>query len=309
MQQIYPSLHMLEIFMPVASDEDFLIGLLDEVKQIPFYKGLELPVLFKKENRDKVRKCAEEGYQITTWSSPNIIEKGYSLCTTDTGLREKSVAYAIELIKAAAETGSTNVGIPSGDDPGDAARPAQLEALQDSYRRMSEAAAQYDGLHLTFEPLDRYAHKKQILGPIREVAEIFAGLRKDCPNLYLHWDSAHEALATDISLADSLALALPYLAQFHICNCVNDPSHPCYGDWHMELGEPPEYKNWGYLNVEIAADMLRQVAQADTVEGVKRTHCAIEVRTHMGDDCWKREHEIRAFLMAAYDRAGLAYDR
>ena len=33
MQYINPSLHMLEVFMPVAKDEDFFVRLLDEVKE------------------------------------------------------------------------------------------------------------------------------------------------------------------------------------------------------------------------------------------------------------------------------------
>lgn len=309
MQEILPSLHLLEIFMPVADNESFLLKMLQEVSEIPFYKGIELPVIFEKENITAVRRLVEERqYQLTQWASPSIIAKGFQLSSLDKELREKSVAYAIELMKTAAEAGTTNVGLPSGDDPGEEKREAAKEALYESYCRISEAAGAYEGVHLTLEPLDRYVHKKQLMGPIHEVVQWFGELKKDCPNFYLHWDSAHEALA-GIDLVESLEAALPYLAQFHICNCVTDPANPCYGDFHMEIGPEPEFKNWGYLTPKIAAELLRRVAKEDPVLGVKNTHVAVEVRTHMGDDMWKREKEIRKFLMKAYDLAGLKYDQ
>ncbi len=309
MQKILPSLHMLELFFPLVPTESFFVGLLDEARRIPFYKGLELPEILEKQNRDTVRRIVEEdGYQLTVWSSPSITENGYNLASLDGELREKSVEFAIEMIKNAADMGTTNIGIPCGPDPGDADRPEALKGLSDSYHRMSAAAAEFEGVHLTFEPLDRYAHKKQILGPIREVIEWFEVLKKDCPNMYIHWDSAHEALG-NIDLVESMKVALPYMAQFHICNCVTDPTHPYYGDWHMDIGMPPEYRNWGYLDVNVAAELLRTAAQAGKVEGVKNTHVAVEVRTHKGNDCWKTERGVREFLMAAYDRAGLEYDR
>ena len=68
MQNILPSIHLLEIFMPVADREDFLVGMLEEVKNIDFYKGIELPVIFQKENIAKVRRIArEKSYQVTEW--------------------------------------------------------------------------------------------------------------------------------------------------------------------------------------------------------------------------------------------------
>ena len=202
--------------MPLAAHEDFFTGLLEDVRKIPFYQGIEFPVIFKQENQQTVRRIVEEeDYQLTVWASPNISDSGCNLSSLDAQLREKSVALAIELIHIAALMGATNVGVPCGPDPGDADRPAALEALYESYCRMSEAASQYQGLHLTFEPLDRYAHKKQILGPMREVIPWFSRLRETCPNFYLHWDSAHEALG-GIDLMESLELALPFMAQFHI---------------------------------------------------------------------------------------------
>ena len=92
--------------------EDFLVGMLEEVKNIDFYKGIELPVIFQKENIAKVRRIArEKSYQVTEWASPDIIKRGYNLSSTDRELRVQSVGYAVELMKIAAEAGTAIVGL------------------------------------------------------------------------------------------------------------------------------------------------------------------------------------------------------
>lgn len=310
MQKILPSLHMLEIFMPVVKDETFLIqNLLPDVAKVPFYKGIELPVIFKKENQSILRRITEEmNYQLTVWASPHINDRGNHLTSLNKESRKKAVDYACELLGIAAESGAYHVGLPSGPDVSEEKREDAKKALWDSFYKISQEAAKYENLHLTFEPLDRYVHKKQLMGPIYEVMEWFTALKKECPNFYIHWDSAHEALA-GMDLKESMEAALPYMAQFHICNCVTDPANPCYGDWHMELGNAPAYKNWGYLDTDIAANMLKTAAAGEKPDGIGEVHVAVEVRTHMGDDLWKRENEIRTFLMHVFDKANIEYDK
>lgn len=310
MQKLEPSLHMLEIFMPAVKDENFLIQkILPDVADIPFYTGIELPVIYKKENQQFVRKIVEErNYQLTIWASPDINNRGDSLSSLKSEERKRAVAYTKELFAIAAESGAYHVGLPSGADVAPELREDAKKALFDSYCELSKEASGYQDMHLTLEPLDRYVHKKQLMGPIHEVIDWFGELKKECPNFYIHWDSAHEALA-EIDLEESMKCALPYMAQFHICNCVTDPTNPCYGDWHMELGDAPEYRNWGYLDLQGAARMLRTAAEAQIPEGIEEVHVAVEVRTHMGDDLWKREREIRRFLQDAFHEAGLAYNK
>jgi len=309
MNKILPSAHLLEVYMPVAGNETFLMDLLEDLSHCEFYKGVEMPVFFQAESKKRLSRLVEEKhYRLTTWLSPNINEKGYDLSALDPELRKKSVAFTRELIGHCGDVGTDFLGLPSGADPGEGAREDAKKALFESYCELSQAAGQYPGMKLNLEPLDRYAHKKQLMGPILEVVEWFKELRRECPNFYLHWDSAHEALA-HIDLSESLAAALPYMSQLHLCNCVTDPAHPCYGDFHMEVGPAPEYRNWGYLNLDVAAALLRQAAEAQPCEGIQNLHFALEVRTHMGDDLLKREQEVRGFMMAAFDRAGLEYDR
>ncbi|MCI8861824.1 MAG: TIM barrel protein [Lachnospiraceae bacterium] len=310
MQTILPSLHLLEVFMPVVSNEDFFIQhILQDVSKINFYKGIEMPVIFDRKNQKTLRETVSaRNYQLTVWASPNLNEKGYNLSSLDPKLRKESVAFAKEMLAISAEMGGYHIGLPSGPDVEPDRREEAKKALFDSFCQIGMEAAKYSGLHLTFEPLDRYAHKKQLMGPIHEVIDWFRELKKECPAFYIHWDSAHEALA-GINLTESLEAALPFLAQLHLCNCIIDPSHPCYGDHHMELGAPPEYINEGYLLPGISAEILQRVAAQDPVPGIRHTHIAVEVRTHMGNDMWKLEREIREYLMYVFELAGIPYDK
>ncbi len=309
MQTILPSLHLLEIFMPAVSNEDFFVQkILRDVSRLNFYKGIEMPLIFDRNNQQTLREIVSaKQYQLTVWASPNINEKGYNLSSLDPELRRKSVAFAKEMLSVSAEMGGYHMGLPSGPDVEPDKREDAKKALYDSFCQISAEAENYPGLHLTFEPLDRYAHKKQLMGPIHEVVDWFKELKKECPAFYIHWDSAHEALA-GIDLMESLEAALPFLAQFHLCNCITDPAHPCYGDHHMELGSAPEYRNEGCLTPRISVELLKRVAAQEPVSGIGHTHVAVEVRAHMGNDMWKLEQEIREYLMHIFDLAGLPYD-
>ena len=118
MKQLAPSLHMLEIFMPAVTDENFFVQkILPDVAKIPFYTGIELPVIFKKENQKLVRRIVKDrDYQLTIWASPNINEKGDNLSALDPEERRRAVAYVKELLAEAAESGAYHVGLPSGPD-------------------------------------------------------------------------------------------------------------------------------------------------------------------------------------------------
>ena len=309
MQKIYPSIHLLEVFMPVVDDEPFFVNeVVSRIPDIPFYKGIETGVIHEAGLRRKVREVKEaNGYQLTVWLSPDLNDNGFNLSAIDKDLRTKSVKKAIELIDMAAEMGADHCGIPCGPYPGDALCDEAKKVLTDSYIQMLDHVESIPDIDLTFEPLDRYAHKKMLLGPIAEVIEVFREVRKHSNRIFIHWDSAHETLA-GIDLHESLSMALPYLAQIHLCNCVSDKSHPYYGDWHMSLGQAPDYKNWGYLDLNVAVDILKTLSGADRAEGVDRTFCAVEVRNYKGNDLWASEALVRSFMKDAFTKAGIDFE-
>lgn len=309
MREIVPSMHFLENFMPVVGDEPFAVKLLEEASHIPFYKAVELGYIRDAACRKEVRRIAEgRGWQVTAWCSPVIADAGLSLSSLDPVERKAAVAMAKELVAGAAEYGAHRVGLQSGPDPGDAKREEAKKVLLESCVEIAEFAKAYPNLYLIIEPLDRFVHKKQLLGPIGEVVEWFAELKKTAPNFYIHWDSAHEKLG-GADLIESLRLSAPYLAQFHICNCVTEEGHPYRGDHHMDVGQAPDYKTWGYLTPEVGAEMLKEAVSFEPIAGIDRMTIALEVRSHLADDLWAKERLIRTFLQRVFDLAGLPYDK
>jgi len=308
MRKILPSMHFLENFMPIMSNEKFAVDLLRQAADIEFYEAVELGFIKDAACRHAIRTLVENrGWQLTQWCSPVIADKGLSLSSLDPKERKKAIACAKELLAGIAETGASRCGLQSGPDPKtDVLRMEAKKALLESCVELSETAKQYEGMYLLFEPLDRFVHKKQLLGPIKEVTEWFAHLKKECSNFYIHWDSAHEVLG-GADLQESVTLAAPYLAQFHICNCINDPQHPYYGDHHMDIGQAPNYKTWGYLTPKVGAKILKTVAAFEPCDGIETTYCALEVRAHLADDLWAKERLIRTFLTEAFDLAGIAH--
>lgn len=67
MQNILPSIHLLEIFMPVADREDFLVGMLEEVKNIDFTRELNCRLFPEGEYRQGEADCPGKelpGYRV-----------------------------------------------------------------------------------------------------------------------------------------------------------------------------------------------------------------------------------------------------
>ncbi len=303
-QKLYPSAHILEMFMPYLHDETRLIEVLRRIADMGFYRNVELPSFPEKENRTVVRDILEK-YDLTciTYVAPYLNEKGMSLCDLDEERRREVIEFLKYHAELAAECGYTTFGIPSGKDPGDALRPDALKAEADTLSRMADFVAQF-GMNLSIEPLDRYAHKKQLIGPMDEVVEWFAPLHEAHPNAFLHWDSSHERLGR-LGIFNTLAMAAPYMSQIHLCDCIDDPMHPCFGDLHMDPAEAPDWETEGFLTPEVGAKILKQAASCDKPEGVRRFFVSIEVLGHKGDNLWRKERIAREFLTRCFELAGV----
>lgn len=311
MRVIKPSMHFLENFMPMFTNEAFAIEELKKASEIPFYKALELGIVKDAGLRKEVHKIVDQrNYQLTIWCSPVIADAGLYLSSLDSGNRKAAVAMAKDLVDKSVEMGAIRCGLQSGPDLGDALRDDAKKALMESCLDISEYAAKnYKDVRLVIEPLDRYVHKKQLLGPIGETVDWFKELNKHCDNFFIHWDSAHEKLG-GADLVESLKLAGPFMDQFHICNCTTDPQHPYYGDWHMEVGEAPDFKTDGYLTPEVGAEILKAAKELPDCKGnVDTTYVALEVRCLIGNDPWRKEKLIRTFMQKVFDLADIPYEK
>lgn len=303
-QEILPSAHLLEMFNPYMNDEARMIEVLRRTVALGFYRAVELPVFFDAANRSAVRAIIEgERLLGTTFAGPYLAVRGLSLSDQDEGARRRAVALVTQLADYAAESGMRNLCVASGPDPAPELRGLAKVALADSMIALADHARDL-GLNLTIEPLDRNAHKRQLIGPMEETVTWFAPIHDRCPNAYIHWDSAHEALG-GIDLVRSLDFASPYLAQLHLCDAILDPAHPCFGDLHMDCALAPGWETEGFLTPEVGARILSRVASFDTPAGVSAVCASVEIHGHPGDHLWLIEEHARSFLRRCFDLAGV----
>ena len=288
--------------MPYRDDEKRMLEVLKKAASRGFYKNVELPAFKDKYRKMYVRNTLEENsLTATTFVTPYVKEKKLSLCDLDESRRKEAIELCKEYAGHASDIGIMHFGVPSGDDPGDEKRAEAKKVMAESLVELANYVKGL-GMNLTIEPLDRYAYKKQLIGPMKETSIWFAPIHEACPNAFIHWDSAHEALGgTD--LMHSIEYVAPFIGQFHLCDAITDVNHPCYGDLHMEVAEAPDWKTEGFLTPEVGAQILRKIAAYDKPEGVKHVCVAVEVLGHPGDNLWNKEKNAREFLAKCFELA------
>ena len=307
-QKIYPSCHILEMFMPYLRDEKRLIGVLERVAAKEFYRHVELPTFAEAENRRYVRRFLEShGLAALTYVAPYFNADGLALCDLDPEVRELSLNVAKRHAEYAADAGYRTFGVPSGKDPGPERRAEAMKYEADGVAAIADFCGRL-GMYVTLEPLDRYTSKKAVIGPMPEVCEWFRPIHEAHPNAFLHWDSAHEALGY-IDLMYSMECCAPFLSQIHLCDCINDPAHPCFGDLHMEPAQAPDWTTEGFLTPELGAVIIRRAAAFEPAAGVDRFWISIEVLGHKGDNLWHKEKVAREFLQRCWELSGVPYGR
>jgi len=294
-QKLIQSAHLLEIFMPCIDDEKSMVGKTYIIADAGHYSNIELGTFFYYRSRSAIRRILED-YELTavTFVTPYTKRKKMNLSNLDAAARQSAVDYVKELIDLAAETGYSSVGVPSGDDPGENKREEAKKVLTDSMITLSEYAGKY-GMRLTIEPLDRYAYKKQLIGPMLETVEWFAPIHKACPNCYIHWDSAHEALGK-IDLFESIKAASPFISQAHICNAVLDENNPLFGDLHIDCGTYPEFKTEGFMTPQLGARLLKALSETTCTGDFDGITVSLETLGKPGEDLWEKERQSRLFM-------------
>lgn len=290
----YPSAHLAELFFPLASDENAMLQVIEKIAISDYYQGFETGIFHQPATAKKIRTLAQQhALHVTQWLTFELLKEQLNLSSLDSELREKSIRRACELVHLSAECGTTKLSLVSGSDPGDALRDEAMKGFSEAIVRIGEEVSQYEGMLMQIEPLDRFAHKCQLIGPTRETVEWMTALRPDCPKLYLAWDSAHVALNQE-DLAESLRLAAPLISQLHLANAILDPQTAGFGDYHMKFGEP------GFLTQTTAAHIINTARHLPLPGELGAISVAIEMRTTDQDDLWDNERQCREFLQRAW---------
>ncbi|MCA1176345.1 MULTISPECIES: sugar phosphate isomerase/epimerase family protein [unclassified Pantoea] len=291
---LYPSAHLAELFFPITNDEEALLQVIRKIAQSGYYQGFETGIFHQSAIAGKIHDIAQQhALRVTQWLTFELLKDNLNLSSLDQSLREKSIRRACELVHLAAECGTTKLSLVSGSDPGDAHRADAMKGFSEAVVRIGEEMNQYDGMLLQIEPLDRYAHKCQLIGPTDETVAWMKRLRSDCPKLYLAWDSAHVALNQE-DLVESLTLAAPLISQLHLANAILDPLATGFGDYHMKFGEP------GFLTRDVAAQIIDTARHLPLPAEVGAISIAVEMRTTDQDDLWDNELQCRTFLQSAW---------
>ncbi len=307
-QKLYPSAHILEMFMPYLHDEKRLIEVLRKIAEMGFYRNVELPAFPTKEHRDTVRRILRDNdLTAATYAAPYLNERGMSLCDLNDRRRAETIRTLKMQADYAAECGYSTFGVPSGPYPGDEFHHEAMAVQADTLARIADYTALL-GMNCSIEPLDRYVHKKALIGPMDEVVRWFKPLHKAHPNLFLHWDSSYERLG-GLGIFNTLEMAAPFMSQIHLCDCIDDPAHPCFGDLHMDPAEAPDWKTEGFLTPEVGAEIIRRAASFDKPEGVRRFWVSVEVLGHKGDNLWHKERIAREFLTRCWEESGVEMSR
>ena len=130
-QKIYPSAHILEMFMPYLHDEKRLLQVLETLIRKDFYRNVEIPTFPTKEHRATLRRMLEDnGLTAITFVAPFLNERHMSLCDMDDRRRREVVDFLKMHADYAAESGFMTFGVTSGPYPGDALHDEAMAAKE-----------------------------------------------------------------------------------------------------------------------------------------------------------------------------------
>jgi sugar phosphate isomerase/epimerase len=175
-------------------------------------------------------------------------------------------------VDEAAELGAKRLAFLSGRDPGDADRPAALDALVKSTREVC-AYGLGKGIGVTCEVFDRSVDKKCLIGPSDYAAQYARIMRQDYPDFGLMYDLSHLPLLFD-KAGPALAPIKDYLVHIHVGNAVVEPNTPGYGDLHPRFGWPG-----GSNDVPELVEFLRALFKIGYLkEGSERPWVGFEVK-------------------------------
>lgn len=248
----FPSFLVSESFYPVLFEESNLMALVRQTLDTGHYKRIEISAMKTPEGIQALRSISET-VPVTQWITNDLNDQCLNPSSVDAELRHKTADEMKRLVRIAAQSGADRVAFISCADPGPTLR---REATMGLAEVMTDVAAEADkyGITLLLEPLDRGAHKNNLIGPTDEAAELIRHVREWQPNVALSWDSAHAALNGE-NLPQAVEQNMPYIGQIHLANAVLDKNSTQYGDWHMKMGAP------GFLTEDAAYEILKAAAR------------------------------------------------
>jgi sugar phosphate isomerase/epimerase len=261
-----------------------------------FFQALQTVEIPYADERRRVAGLLEAERLPLTYCITRVLnENGLNLSDLDEGNRRKSYEKAIRCLDDAREAGAVGMSFVSGAAPPDPRKRAEaLVQLTDSLVHICRAARAEPVLKIVIEPLDFEAHKKATLGSIKEAIGICQAVEQEGLDLWLCLDMAHMLLNGEDPV-ESLAVAKAYVAEFHFCNCVLDPSHQLFGDWHLPFGPP------GVVDVDSIANIMQRLVAINFFNTTDRPLIFCEVLKREQDESLAVMQHCRDTLQQAWN--------
>ncbi|WP_449537556.1 sugar phosphate isomerase/epimerase family protein [Ferdinandcohnia sp. Marseille-Q9671] len=284
-----PSLLFPEVFHPFKREKDFAVDVLERLVVKDFYRSIELGDGFDKNERKRIADLTEKNnIEVTQWLTFLLEENNLDVSTLDNSLRLETVRQIKNSLYLAAEIGAKNIAIVTGNTPGNERWAEGIEGLFESLCEIAEAANEYN-MNLLVEPLDRFSHKKRIIGTTEETVALLSRVKEKNNNIGIAFDTAHAALNGE-NILEALEIGKDLIHQIHFSNAVLDSQSEMYGDFHMDIGEP------GFLTPKRIAAILQKASELG-IQQENGLRVAMEVRGK-GDKntCYKNEASLREIL-------------
>lgn len=210
-------------------------------------------------------------------------------------LSDDSSAKAIRMVKdslvIASESNADFLGIASGTNNENMLK--GLDIFVNSLCEIFEFIKDNKlNIRLAIEPLDQFAHKKNVIGSLDFTLRLIKKLESlgyNENNFILTFDTAHVALNED-DFEETIMKLSKYIYKLHFADAVLDKNQKEYGDYHMNFGK-------GFINPFIAKKIIKLLSKYCSHD----VEIAVEIREKDVDHAWILEQESYEFLEKAFN--------
>ncbi len=260
-------------FPDTIGGEGPIVETVSKIAEDPFFGAIEIGWIKDPQVRAAARAVIEAAHlKVGFGAQSSLLLQKLNVNSLDDAERRRAVDQLKRCVDEAAELGAQRLAFLSGRDPGDADRPAALDALVKSTREVC-AYGREKGIGVTCEVFDRSVDKKCLIGPSDYAAEYARIMRQDYPDFGLMYDLSHLPLLFD-KVEPALTPIKDYLVHIHVGNAVVEPNTPGYGDLHPRFGWPG-----GANDVPELVDFVRGLFKIGyLVEGNARPWVGFEVK-------------------------------
>ncbi|MDO5717691.1 MAG: TIM barrel protein [Tissierellia bacterium] len=287
------SILVSNILDPLTHEKTDLEQVYKKLYDLNRYESIETRLIEDDELRQSFNKIAKKRkWKTLFWITGVMSREGFNLSSCDETFRKKSVERVYTLMDQANHHICSYVGIASGIIEKENNLNKQINRFSKSIYEIVEYIEnkQYS-FNLVIEPLDQFAHKKNVLGSLDSWKKLMLNI---CNISWLKngrlsfcWDSAHVALNED-DFIETLKVMLPYLSHIHFSDAILNKNSNQYGDYHREFDDK------GIINLYTAKNIVHYLKKIKIKD--RFLFVAVEVRTKNREDSWRNEEKYYNFL-------------